>query len=154
MRFELEGRHFALDYPRSAALVQALGADQVIDYTQTDFTSTGETYDIIFDAVGTTTFAHCNRALKPNGYYLHTVLAGAAIKGRWYALTTGKHIIGGTAAPRRDALTFLAELSETGRLKPVIDRCYALDQIADAHRYVETGRKQGNVVITVESPSL
>src|SRR3712207_2667832 len=79
---------------RNVALVRSLGADQVIDYTQVDFTSTGETYDIIFDAVGTTTFAHCNRVLKPNGYYLHTVLVGAAIQGLWYALTTGKHIIG------------------------------------------------------------
>ncbi|MDQ5853263.1 MAG: zinc-binding dehydrogenase, partial [Chloroflexota bacterium] len=130
--------------------VQALGADQVIDYTQTDFTSTGETYDIIFDAVGTTTFAQCNRVLKPNGSYLHTVLAGAALQGPWYRLTTGKHVIGGTAAPRSEALAFLSELSETGRLKPVIDRSYALEEIADAHRYVETGRKQGNVVITVD----
>ena len=137
---------------RNVALVQALGADQVLDYTQVDWTRTGETYDIIFDAVGTTTFSQCSHALKPNGSYLHTVLAGAAIKGLWYALTTGKHIIGGTAAPRREALTFLAELSETGRLKPVIDRRYALEEIADAHRYVETGRKQGNVVITMEPP--
>ena len=135
---------------RNVALVQSLGADQVIDYTQVDWTSTGETYDIIFDAVGTTTFAHCNHALKPNGYYLHTVLAGAALQGRWYALTTGKHVVGGTAAPRSEALAFLAELGETGRLKPVIDRSYALEEIADAHRYVETGRKQGNVVITVD----
>ena len=134
---------------RNMALVQSLGADQVIDYTHVDFSRTGETYDIIFDAVGTTTFAHCNHALKPNGYYLHTVLAGAALQGRWYALTTGKHVVGGTAAPRSEALAFLAELGETGRLKPVIDRCYALEEIADAHRYVETGRKQGNVVIMV-----
>ncbi len=135
---------------RNVALVQSLGADQVIDYTHVDFSSTGETYDIIFDAVGTTTFAHCNHALKPNGSYLHTVLAGAALQGRWYRLTTGKHVVGGTATPRSDALTFLKELSETGRLKPVIDRSYALEEIADAHRYVETGRKQGNVVITVD----
>ncbi len=138
---------------RNVALVQALGADQVIDYTQVDWTTTGETYDIIFDAVGTTTFAQCNHALEPNGSYLHTVLAGAAIKGLWYRLTTGKHVIGGTAAPRSEALDVLRELSEAGQLKPVIDRSYALDQIADAHRYVETGRKTGNVVITMESPS-
>src|SRR5919199_5755951 len=94
---------------RNIALVQSLGADQVIDYTQADWTKNGETYDIIFDAVGTTTFAQCNRALKPNGSYLHTILAGAAIKGLWYRLTTGKHIIGGTAAPRREALDVLRE---------------------------------------------
>ena len=135
---------------RNVGLVQSLGADRVIDYTQADWTRNGETYDSIFDAVGTTTFAQCNRALKQNGYYLHTGMAGAALLGRWYALTTGKHVIGGTPAPRSDALTFLAELSEMGRLKPVIDRCYALEEIADAHRYVDTGRKRGNVVITVD----
>jgi NADPH:quinone reductase-like Zn-dependent oxidoreductase len=111
---------------------------------------TGETYNIIFDAVGTTSFTKCKHMLKENGYYLHTVLAAAAIKRVWYALTTGKHVIGGTAAPRREALNVLKELSEAGWLKPVIDRCYPLEQIPDAHRYVETGRKQGNVVITVE----
>ena len=134
---------------RNIALVQSLGADQVIDYTHVDFSRTGETYDIIFDAVGTTTFSQCNRALKPNGYYLHTVLAGAGIKRLWYAMTTGKHVVGGTAVPRRAALEFLKELSEMGQLKSVIDRCYPLDQVIDAHHYVETGRKQGNVVIMV-----
>jgi NADPH:quinone reductase-like Zn-dependent oxidoreductase len=134
---------------RNVALVRSLGADTVIDYTHADWTKHGETYDIIFDAVGTTTFAQCTRALKQNGYYLHTGMAGAALLGRWYALTTGKHVIGGTPAPRRAALTFLKELSEMGRLKPVIDHCYALDQMVEAHRYVDTGRKQGNVVITV-----
>jgi NADPH:quinone reductase-like Zn-dependent oxidoreductase len=135
---------------RNVALVQSLGADRVIDYTQEDWTKTDEAYDIIFDAVGTTTFAQCKGALKHNGYYLHTVLTGAAIKGLWYAMTTGKHVVGGTASPRREALEFLKELSEAGQLKPVIDRCYPLEQIADGHRYVETGRKQGNVVISVE----
>jgi NADPH:quinone reductase-like Zn-dependent oxidoreductase len=133
----------------NVALVQSLGADTVIDYTQADFTKTGETYDIILDAVGTTTFAQCQGALKPNGSYLNTVLVGAAMQARWYALTTDKHIIGGTAVPRTEALVFLKELSEAGRLKPVIDRCYPLEQMAEAHRYVEGGHKQGNVVITV-----
>jgi NADPH:quinone reductase-like Zn-dependent oxidoreductase len=133
---------------RNLALVRALGVDRVIDYTRADFTSAGETYDIIFDAVGTTTFAQCRRALKPDGYYLHTALA-ATVKGPWYALTTGRRVVGGTAVPRREALVALKELVETGRLKPVIDRCYPLEQIAEAHRYVETGRKTGNVVITM-----
>lgn len=131
------------------ALVQALGADRVIDYTREDFTKTGAAYDIIFDAVGTTTFAQCQGALKPNGYYLSTVMADAALQQPWYGLTTGKHLIGGTAVPRPEALAVLTALSEAGRLKPVIDRCYSLDQMAEAHRYVETGRKKGNVVITV-----
>ncbi|MDQ5853914.1 MAG: NAD(P)-dependent alcohol dehydrogenase [Chloroflexota bacterium] len=135
---------------RNVGLVQSLGADRVIDYTQADWTKNGETYDIIFDAVGTTTFAQCKRALKHNGYYLHTGMAGAAMLGWWYGMTTGKHVIGGTPAPRREALAFLTELSEMGRLKAVIDRCYPLEQTADAHRYVDTGRKKGNVVITVD----
>ncbi len=139
---------------RNVALVQALGANRVIDYTQTDFTKTGETYDIIFDTVGTTTFSQCRRALKPDGYYLHTVLVAAAITGLWYALTTGRHVVGGTAVPQRESLVVLKELSETGRLKSVIDRCYPLEQMVEAHRYVETGHKQGNVVVTMAPSSL
>jgi NADPH:quinone reductase-like Zn-dependent oxidoreductase len=134
---------------RNMALVQSLGADKVIDYMQADFTSNGETYDIILDAVGKTTFSQCQGALKRNGYYLNTVLVGAAMQARWYEMTTGKHVIGGTAVPRTEALVFLKQLSEAGRLKPVIDRCYPLEQTAEAHRYVEAGHKQGNVVITV-----
>ena len=137
---------------RNVALVQSLGADRVIDYTQADWTNAGETYDIIFDAVGTTTFSQCNRALKPNGYYLHTVLVAAAITGLWYGLTTGRHVVGGTAVPRRESLVVLKELSETGRLTPVIDRSYPLERMVEAHRYVETGHKRGNVVITMEPP--
>jgi NADPH:quinone reductase-like Zn-dependent oxidoreductase len=135
----------------NVALVQSLGADRVIDYTQEDFTSNGETYDIILDAVGKTTFSQVQGALKPNGYYLNTVMAGAAMQARWYALTTGKHIVGGTAVPRAEALAFLKALSEAGRLKPVIDRCYPLERMAEAHRYVETGRKKGNVVVRVRA---
>jgi NADPH:quinone reductase-like Zn-dependent oxidoreductase len=134
---------------KNVTLAKALGADRIIDYTKEDWTKNGETYDIIFDAVGTTTFSQTRHSLKPNGYYLHTVMVGAAIQGLWYALTTGKHVIGGTAAPRREALAFLKELSESGGLKPVIDRCYPLEQMVEAHRYVETGRKKGNVVITM-----
>jgi NADPH:quinone reductase-like Zn-dependent oxidoreductase len=131
------------------ALVTALGADRVIDYTREEFTNSGQTYDIILDAVGKTTFSQCQGVLKPNGYYLNTVMVGAALQQRWYAMTTGKQIVGGTAIPRAEALLFLNELSEAGRLKPVIDRCYPLEQMAEAHRYVETGHKKGNVVIRV-----
>ena len=137
---------------RNVALLKSLGADTVIDYTQEDFTKTGETYDIIFDAAGKTTFSQCKSSLKNKGYYLHTVMVGAEMKGLWYSMTTDKHVIGGTAVPHAEALVFLKELSETGRLKPVIDRCYPLEQIVEAHRYVDQGHKKGNVVITIISP--
>jgi NADPH:quinone reductase-like Zn-dependent oxidoreductase len=134
---------------RNVALVKSLGADTVIDYTQEEFTKNGETYDSIFDAVGKTTLPQCKSSLKNKGYYLHTVMVLPEIKGLWYSMTTDKKVIGGTAVPRTDALVFLKELSETGRLKPVIDRCYPLEQMVEAHRYVDQGHKTGNVVITV-----
>lgn len=135
---------------RNIALVKSLGADQVIDYSQEDFTKNGETYDIIFDAAGKTTLSQCKSSLKKDGYYLHTVMVLPEIQGPWYSMTTGKKVIGGTAVPRREALVFLKELVELGRLKPVIDRCYPLEQMVEAHRYVETGHKKGNVVISLE----
>lgn len=128
-------------------LVQSLGADRVIDYTKEDFTKNGETYDSIFDAVGKTSMSQCKDSLKSNGYYLHTVMVTPEITQWWYSLTTDKHVIGGTAFPRTEGLQFLSELYETGRLKPIIDRCYPLEQIAEAHRYVDQGHKKGNVVI-------
>jgi NADPH:quinone reductase-like Zn-dependent oxidoreductase len=134
---------------RNVELVKSLGADTIIDYTLEDFTNNGATYDIIFDAVGKTTYSQCKSSLKSNGYYLHTVMVGAAMKRRWYALTTDKNVIGGTASPHTEELVFLKELTETGRLKAVIDRCYPLERMAEAHRYVDQGHKIGNVVITV-----
>lgn len=131
-------------------LVKSLGADKVIDYAQEDFTKTGETYDIIFDAVGKTTFSQCKSSLKSKGYYLHTVMVGSEIKGPWYSMTTDKKVIGGTAVSRAEELLFLKELVETGRLKSIIDRCYPLEQMVEAHRYVDHGRKKGNVVITLK----
>jgi NADPH:quinone reductase-like Zn-dependent oxidoreductase len=130
-------------------LVKSLGADKVIDYTQAGFAKNGETYDIIFDAVGKTTFSQCKSSLKSKGYYLHTAMAGSEIKGPLYSMTTDKKVIGGTAATRREELIFLKELTEMGRLKPVIDRCYPLEQFVEAHRYVDQGHKKGNVVLSL-----
>jgi NADPH:quinone reductase-like Zn-dependent oxidoreductase len=130
-------------------MVKSLGADRVIDYTRADFTENGETYDVIFDTVGTTTFSQCKNSLVPNGYYLHAVMIAAGLKTPWYAMTTGKNVVGGTPAGEPDALDFLKGLIEAGAIKPVIDRCYPLEEIAAAHRYVDTGRKRGNVVIIV-----
>lgn len=134
----------------NSTLVKRLGADHVIDYTQEDFTKTGETYDLIFDAVGKTTFAQCNRTLKTKGVYLHTVIALPALPALWAAITAGKTVIGGTATPSTENLSSLKALVETGELNPVIDRCYPLEQLVEAHRYVETGRKRGQVIITLE----
>lgn len=131
------------------ALVKSLGADHVIDYTQEDFTQNGQTYDIIFDTVGTTTFAQSHNSLKEKGVYLHAVMVAAEIKASWFALTTGKKVVGGTPTVHPDPLGFLTECLEAGAIKPIIDRRYPMTEIVEAHRYVDTGRKKGAVVITV-----
>lgn len=134
---------------RNIELVKSLGADKIIDYTQEDFAKNGVAYDIIFDAVGKTSLSQCKSSLKHKGYYLHTGLVGSELKALWYSMTTDKKIIGGTAVPSKEDLVFLKELVEAGQLKSVIDRCYPLEQTVEAHRYVDQGRKKGNVVITL-----
>jgi NADPH:quinone reductase-like Zn-dependent oxidoreductase len=131
-------------------LVTSLGADKVIDYTKEDFTKNGETYDVIFDAVGKSPFSGCMRSLKKEGIYLQAVAAPALmVRMRWTSMISSKKLIGGTATPETANLIFLKELVEAGKMKPVIDRCFPLEQIVEAHRYVEKGHKKGNVVITV-----
>jgi NADPH:quinone reductase-like Zn-dependent oxidoreductase len=134
-------------------MVRSLGADHLIDYTKEDFTQNGQMYDVIFDMVpGKSSFARYKPSLKPNGLYL----AGAGglkelAQMAWTALAGGKKVIAGMAPGRREDLVFLKELLEAGKLKPVIDRRYPLEQTAEAHRYADTGRKKGSVVITVAS---
>ena len=130
--------------------VKSLGANHVIDYTQEDFTQNGETYDVIVDTVGTARFLRSKHSLKEGGRLL-MVLAGLPdmLQIPWVSMTSSKKIIAGPATVRAEDLRFLAELAEAGKFKPVIDRRYPFDQIAAAHRYVDTGRKKGNVVIDV-----
>ncbi len=135
-------------------LVRSLGADEVIDYTAQDFTKTGQTFDIIFDTVGKSSFSNCKGALTDKGIYLSPVHSlGTTFQMLWTSITGGKKaIIAATglrpASAQVKDLAILTELIEAEIIKPVIDRSYALEQFAEAHRYVETGHKKGNVVVT------
>ena len=131
-------------------LIKSLGADKVIDYTQEDFTKNGETYDVILDSVGKSSLSSGMRSLKKGGIYLHTVVTPAlGVRMRWISMTSGKRVMGGTTTGRTEDLIFLRELVEAGKIKPVIDRRYPMEQIVEAHRYVDKGHKKGNVVITI-----
>jgi NADPH:quinone reductase-like Zn-dependent oxidoreductase len=131
-------------------MLRSIGADQVIDYTQEDFARSGETYDFILDVVGKASFSGSIGSLKQNGRYLIASPGPSQmVRGRWTSMTGSKKVVFGAAHPKTEDLLFLKELIEAGKLKSVIDRRYPLEQIAEAHRYVETGHKKGNVVITV-----
>jgi NADPH:quinone reductase-like Zn-dependent oxidoreductase len=135
-------------------LVKSLGADAVIDYTQEDFTRNGQTYDVIFDAVGKSSFRRCKGSLTPKGVYLTTVPTLGMVRDLlWTVFSSGKKAKFATAGLMQNHanLNFLKELAETGQIKAVIDRRYPLEQIAEAHRYVDTERKRGNVVILCQS---
>src|SRR3990172_96100 len=149
-------KHFGADVTgvcstANVELVRSLGANHVIDYTKEDFTENGETYDIIVDTVGTAPFSRSKGSLKERGRLL-MVLAGLPdmLQIPWVSMTSSKKVIAGPAAGRAEDLRFLAGLAEAGEFKPVIDRRYPLEQIAEAHRYVDTGHKKGKVVITME----
>ncbi|MGM0876637.1 MAG: NAD(P)-dependent alcohol dehydrogenase [Bacillota bacterium] len=132
-------------------LVKSLGADKVIDYTAEDFSSTGETYDVIFEAVNKSSFSACMKSLKKNGTYINVTEPLPGVRMLWTKLTNSKKLILGQNSPETsEALNFLRELVEAGKLKVVIDRYYAFEEIVEAHKYVEKGHKKGNVVITME----
>lgn len=131
-------------------LVKSLGADKVIDYTKEDFTRSGETYDIIFDTVGKSSFSRCNGSLNKNGRYIVTTIGLTSIIQTLFTRFIGsKKVIFGMSIDKKEALTFIKDLIEIEKLKPVIDRCYSLEQISEAHGYVENGHKKGNVIITI-----
>ena len=137
---------------KNLELVRSLGADEVIDYLQQDFTKNGETYDVVFDAVGKHSYRRCRRSLTKGGFYLETDLGFMwhvpvlALLTRWIGdkrvtLTIPKYA--------KEDVLLVKELIETGKYRAVIDRTYALEDVVEATRYVETGQKTGNVVLTV-----
>lgn len=132
-------------------LVKSLGADKVIDYTKEDFSASGETYDFIFDVAGKSSFSRCRNSLRQKGVYV--AVAGGLqefIQMLLTSKTDGKKVLAGAAPNHKEDLIFLKELVEAGKIKPVIDKRYPLEQMAEAHRYVDKGHKKGNVIITLE----
>ena len=154
-------RHFgahvtAVSNTKNLELAQSLGADEVIDYTQDDFTKNGRTYDVIFDAVGKHSFMRCRGSLKDAGDYIGTDLGFLAhvpilaLMTRWIG---DKNVTMGLAKYRKEDILFLKELIEKGEYRAVIDRRYPLEDVVEATKYVETGQKTGNVVLTVNGRS-
>ena len=134
----------------NAQMVKALGADRVVDYTREDFTSDGEKYDVIMDTAGNAPFARIKGSLTERGRFI-PVLGSLAdlLRTPLVSMTSSRRIIAGPAIPKPDDLRFLARLAEAGELTPAIDRRFPFERMADAHRHVDTGRKKGNVVVTV-----
>jgi NADPH:quinone reductase-like Zn-dependent oxidoreductase len=140
----------AVDSTRKLDMLRSIGADHVIDYTQEDFTQSGRTYDVIFDVIGKSPFSRSEISIKQNGIYL-SANPGPSLRAQ-DRRTSSRYIrivIGGNVSYRLEDLMYLKELIEAGKLKTVIDRTFPLEQIVEAHRYVEKGGKLGNVVITV-----
>jgi NADPH:quinone reductase-like Zn-dependent oxidoreductase len=151
-------KHFGADVTavcntKNVELVRSLGADEVVDYEQEDFTKNGKTYDIIFDAVGKHSFRRCRRSLKRGGTFIETDL-GFMWHAPLLSLTTrwigDKRVRIGIARYTKADVVFLKELIEAGQYRAVIDRSYPLEQVVEATRYVETGQKTGNVVLVVD----
>jgi len=137
---------------KDVELVRSLGAQDVLDRFHEDFTSNGETFDVIFDAVGKHSFLRCRRSLKPGGIYV-TVDLGFMYHVPLLALVTrfvgNRRARVGIGRYRKNDLLLIKELVDTGKYRPVIDRTYALDEVVEATRYVESGQKTGNVVLRV-----
>lgn len=130
--------------------VKALGADHVIDYTRQDFTQNGQTYDLIVDVLGKCSFSHCRDSLRPDGVLLLVSFkARQVLRMLWTSLRGGKKLICALSSEKAEDLIHIKDMAEAGQIRTIIDRCYPLAQAADAHRYVESGEKRGNVVIVV-----
>ena len=135
----------------NADLVRSLGAARVIDYTKEDFTTNGERYDVIVDTAGTAPFSRSKGSLNDGGRLLVVLGSfGETLRAPWNSITTRKKVVAGPASATRDDVRLLASLAESGAYKPVIDRRYRLEEMVDAHRYVDLGHKKGNVVVTLD----
>jgi NADPH:quinone reductase-like Zn-dependent oxidoreductase len=148
-------KHFGADVTavcgtKNLELVKSLGADRVIDYTQEDFTKSGRTYDVIFDAVGKQSFSRCKGSLKPGGAYVATDGLGNIFLALWTARIGDKKVLF-PIPPHytQETVLLIKELIEAGKFRAVIDRCYPLEDVVEATRYVETEQKTGNVVLTI-----
>lgn len=133
-------------------LIRSLGARKVIDYSKEDFTKSGELYDVVFDAVGKSSFFKCKNILKPKGKYFSTELGYLSqniILALFTPLLGGRKVLFPIPVDRKEDIIFFRQLIEAGKYRAVIDRTYTLDRIVDATKYVETGEKTGNVVINV-----
>jgi NADPH:quinone reductase-like Zn-dependent oxidoreductase len=152
---QLAKHHFKADVTGVCSIpkieyVKSLGADKMIDYTEDDFTRNEQVYDVIFDTVGKTSISRSKRLLREDGYYLLATFGLLMLlQLLWLSRTSSPKFEFGTLEEKTEDLIFLKELVEAGVIKPVIDRCYPLEQAAEAHRYVEAGLKQGSVVLTV-----
>ncbi len=148
----LGARVTAVCNTKNVELVKSLGADEVIDYTQQDFTKTNQVFDFIFDAVGKSSFGACKPLLTKKGIYISTEL-GKNAENVWLALLTslggGKKLLFPIPTISKNDVVFIKQLAETGKFKPVIDSTYTFEQIVSATKYVESGQKTGNVVITI-----
>jgi NADPH:quinone reductase-like Zn-dependent oxidoreductase len=139
-----------VDGTRKLGLLPSIGADEVIDYTEGDYMRSGKTYDVILDMTGKSSFSGCMKLLKEKGVYVMGNLGFLrAIRGRLASLSSGRRVIAGFVSYQAVDLELLKGLIEAKKIRPVIDRRYPLEEIAEAHRYVDTGQKAGNVVITV-----
>lgn len=140
----------AVDHTRKLDMLSSIGADHVIDYTQEDFSKRSTRYDVIFDVIGKAPFARSMKLLNDNGTFLMAnPRLSKILQSLWTSRKYNKKVIYDTSTGSIEAINQIQELVESGKIKPVIDRQYPLEQIADAHRFVETGQKMGNVVITI-----
>jgi len=148
----LEGAEVtAVDRGEKLAVLREHGADHVVDYIREDFTESGVLYDVLFDVVGKVKFSRGNRVLRRDGTYILANPVSQMLAGMWTHMTSKRKVVMQTSSPTVADLEYIRGLIEAGKLRTVIDRTYPLEQIVEAHRYVETGAKQGNLVIMVGS---